>query len=47
MADSERSELIAEFCKVTGEDASRARMYLEANGWKSEVSESDCNFLFF
>ncbi|GBO35313.1 hypothetical protein AVEN_182985-1 [Araneus ventricosus] len=36
MADSEQSQLIDEFCKVTGTDASRARMYLEANGWDSD-----------
>ncbi|KAF8795740.1 NSFL1 cofactor p47-like [Argiope bruennichi] len=40
MADSEQSQLIDEFCKVTGTDASRARMYLEANGWDSNLAMS-------
>ncbi|GBM59684.1 NSFL1 cofactor p47 [Araneus ventricosus] len=40
MADSEQSQLIDEFCKVTGTDASRARMYLEANGWDSDLAMS-------
>ena len=54
MADSDRSNLISEFCKVTGADAVRARHYLEATGWdrnlaissyfeESEESESSAN----
>ncbi|GIX85270.1 NSFL1 cofactor p47 [Caerostris darwini] len=40
MADSEHSELIEEFCKVTGTDVSRARLYLEANGWDNNLAMS-------
>ncbi|XP_054712194.1 NSFL1 cofactor p47-like [Uloborus diversus] len=38
MADSDRSHLIEEFCKVTGTDPTRARMYLEAAGWNSNLA---------
>ncbi|GFU28543.1 NSFL1 cofactor p47 [Nephila pilipes] len=40
MADSDRSKLIEEFCKVTGTDATRAQMYLQANGWDSDLAMS-------
>lgn len=37
MSDSDRSNSISEFCKVTGADASRAQYYLEAAGWDHNV----------
>ncbi|GFT68386.1 NSFL1 cofactor p47 [Trichonephila clavipes] len=40
MADSDRSKEIDEFCSVTGTDAARAQMYLQQNGWNSELAIS-------